>query len=63
MRKIVEVFVNDSRRAAYPVVLQQLDRPSDEEFIEHIRRRMRRGPYTADEIKVARFLVRETAPA
>jgi hypothetical protein len=35
MRKIAEVFVNDSRRAAYPVVLQELDRPSDEEFIKH----------------------------
>ena len=41
MRKIVEVFVNDSRRAAYPVVLQELDRPSDEEFINHIRKQMR----------------------
>jgi hypothetical protein len=63
MRKIVEVFVNDSRRAAYPVVLQELDRPSDEEFIKHIRKQMLGGPYTAQEIKAAKFLVRETAPA
>ena len=63
MRKIVEVFVNDTRRAAYPVVLQELDRPSDEDFIECIRRQMRGGPYTAQEIKVARFVVRKTAPA
>ena len=63
MRKIVEVFVNDSRRAAYPVVLKELDRPSDEEFIEHIRKRMRGGPYTAHEIKAAKFIVRETQPA
>jgi hypothetical protein len=63
MRKIVEVFVNDTRRAAYPVVLQELDRPSDEEFIEHVRRQMRGGSYTAHEIKAAKFIVRETAPA
>ena len=63
MRKIVEVFVNDTRRAAYPVVLQELDRPSDEEFIEHIRRQMHVGSYTAHEIKAARFIVRETASA
>jgi hypothetical protein len=63
MRKIVEVFVNDSRRAAYPVVLQELDRPSDEDFIEYIRKQMRGGPYTAHEIKVAKFIVRETQPA
>jgi hypothetical protein len=63
MRKVVEVFVNDTRRAAYPVVLQELDRPSDEEFIEHIRKQMRVGPYTALEAKAARFIVRETLPA
>ena len=58
MRKVVEVFVNDARRAAYPVVLEELDRPSDDEFIECIRRRMHRGPYSAAEIKAARFVVR-----
>jgi hypothetical protein len=63
MRKIVEVFLNDTLRAAYPVVLQELARPTDEDFIEYIRKQMRDGPYTADEIKVARFLIRETAPA
>jgi hypothetical protein len=63
MRKIVEVFVNDTRRAAYPVVLHELDRPSDREFIEHVRQQMRVGPYTALEVRAARFIVRETAPA
>jgi hypothetical protein len=63
MRKVVEVFMNDTRKAAYPVVLQELDRPSDGEFIEHIRKQIRGGPYTAQEIKTARFVVRETAPA
>jgi hypothetical protein len=63
MRKIVEVFVNDMRRAAYPVVLRELDRPSDGEFIEHVRQQMRVGPYTALEVEAARFIVRETVPA
>ena len=63
MRKIVEVFVNDTRRAAYPVVLQELDRPTDEEFIEHVRQQMRVGPYTVLEVEAARFIVRETEPA
>ena len=62
MRKVVEVFVNNIRRAAaYPVVLEELDGPSDEEFIECIRRQMRRGPYSAAEIKAARFVVRDLA--
>jgi len=59
MRRIVEVFVNDTRRAAYPVVLRELDRPSEHEYIEYIRKQMRGGPYTANEIKAARFIVRE----
>jgi hypothetical protein len=52
MRKVVEVFVNDNRKAAYPIVLQELDRPSDQDFIEYIRKQMRGSPYTADEIKL-----------
>ena len=63
MRKIVEVFVNDRRRAAYPVVLQALDRPSDDEFIEQVRKQMRIGSYTAREVAAARFIVRDTAAA
>jgi hypothetical protein len=63
VRKIVEVFVNDRRRAAYPVVLQALDRPSDEEFVEQVRRQMRVGPYTALEVQAARFIVRDTVSA
>jgi hypothetical protein len=62
MRKVIEVFVNNIRRAvAYPLVLEELDGPSDEEFIECIRRQMRRGPYSAAEIKAARFVVRDLA--
>jgi hypothetical protein len=62
MRKVIEVFVNNIRRAAaYPFVLEELHGPSDEEFIECIRRQMRRGRYSAAEIKAARFVVRDLA--
>jgi hypothetical protein len=62
LRRIVEVFVKDVRRAAYPVVLSALDRPADEEFIEQVQKRMRLGPYSAEEARVAKFLVRRTEP-
>jgi hypothetical protein len=62
LRRIVEVFVKDVRRAAYPVVLSALDRPADEEFIEQVQKRMRLGPYSAEEARVAKFLVRGTEP-
>ena len=59
MRRIVEVFVKDVRRAAYPVVLSEFDRPGDAEFIEQVVKRMRLGAYSVDETRVAKFLVRE----
>ena len=59
MRRIVEVFVKDVRRAAYPVVLSGFDRPGDAEFIEQVVKRMRLGAYSVEETRVAKFLVRE----
>jgi hypothetical protein len=59
LRRIVEVFVKDVRRAAYPVVLSEFDRPSDAEFIEQVVKRMRLGAYWVEETRVAKFLVRE----
>ena len=59
MRRIVEVFVKDVRRAAYPVVLSEFDRPGDAEFIEQVVKRMRLGAYSVEETRVAKFLVRE----
>jgi hypothetical protein len=59
MRRIVEVFVKDVRRAAYPVVLSEFDRPGDAEFIEQVVKRMHLGAYSAEETRVAKFLVRE----
>jgi hypothetical protein len=51
--------VKDVRRAAYPVVLSEFDRPGDAEFIEQVVKRMRLGAYSAEETSVAKFLVRE----
>jgi hypothetical protein len=51
--------VKDVRRAAYPVVLSGFDRPGDAEFIEQVVKRMCLGAYSAEETRVAKFLVRE----
>ena len=59
MRRIVEVFVKDVRRAAYPVVLSESDHPGDADFIEQVVNRMRLGAYSAEETRDAKFLVRE----
>jgi hypothetical protein len=58
MRKIVYVFIHDRLRAAYPVVLAKLDRPSDEDFVEVIRKRKGRRGFMRTEWKNARFIVR-----
>jgi hypothetical protein len=51
--------VKDVRRAAYPVVLSEFDRPGDAEFIEQVVKRMRLGAYSAEETSAAKFLVRD----
>jgi len=56
LRKTVDVFLGDRLVASYPVVLEA-NNPRDQDFIEHIRRYMRRR-YSKDEIAVARFVVR-----
>jgi hypothetical protein len=59
MRKIVDVFVNDSLRASYPVVVESRGHPSEDDFIDYVRQGMDRGYYSAHDIKVAKFIVRE----
>jgi hypothetical protein len=59
LRRIVEVFVKDVGRAAYPVVLSEFDRPGDAEFIEQVVKRTRPSIYSAEETRIAKFLVRE----
>jgi hypothetical protein len=57
--KIVDVFVRDTLKGSYPVVIECQSRPAEDEFVDHVRSAMDRGFYSADDIKVARFVVRE----
>jgi hypothetical protein len=56
VRKTVDVFLEDRLVAAYPVVLEVLN-PTAKDFIDHIRRRMRRH-YSKEDIAAAKFIVR-----
>jgi hypothetical protein len=57
MKKTVDVFVQDRLVASYPVVLEASD-PREEEFIDRIRRYMRRH-YSKEDIATAKFFVRD----
>ena len=59
VRKIVDVFVKDTLKGSYPVVVECQGRPAEDEFIDQVRNGMDRGFYSADDVKVARFVVRE----
>ena len=54
--KKVDVFLGDRLVASYPVVVEASN-PSEKDFIQHVRRYMRRH-YSKVEIAVARFVVR-----
>jgi hypothetical protein len=56
VKKIVDVFLQDRLVASYPVVVEVLD-PTDDDFIEIIKRHMRRQ-YSEEDTAVARFIVR-----
>src|SRR5262245_13201421 len=57
--KIVDVFVKDTLKGSYPVVIECQGRPAESEFVDQVRNGMDRGFYSADDIKVAKFVVRE----
>jgi hypothetical protein len=57
--KIVDVFVRDTLKGSYPVVVECQGRPAEDEFVDQVRNGMDRGFYSADDIKVAKFVVRE----
>jgi hypothetical protein len=57
--KIVDVFVRDTLKGSYPVVVECQGRPAEDEFVAQVRNGMDRGFYSADDIKVAKFVVRE----
>ena len=59
VKKIVDVFVEDILKGSYPVVLECQGHPAENEFVERVRNGMDRGFYSADDIKVAKFVVRE----
>jgi hypothetical protein len=49
--------VKDQLVASYPVVVAAIDQPTDEDFIERVKKSMR-SYYSSDDIKTARFIVR-----
>ena len=57
--KIVDVFVKDTLKGSYPVVIECQGRPAEDDFIDQVRNGMDRGFYSADDVKVAKFVVRE----
>jgi hypothetical protein len=57
--KIVDVFVRDTLKGSYPVVVECQGRPAEDEFVDQVRNGMDRGFYSADDIRVAKFVVRE----
>ena len=59
VRKIVDVFVRDTLRGSYPVVVECQDHPVEDDFVAAVRNGMDRGFYSADDIKVAKFVIRE----
>jgi len=57
--KIVDVFVRDTLKGSYPVLIECQNAPAEDEFVDQVRNGMDRGFYSADDIKVAKFVVRE----
>ena len=57
MKKTVDVFLRDELVASYPIVVQAIDRPSDDDFIEQVKELMR-SFYSAEDIQAARLFVR-----
>ena len=57
--RIVDVFVKDTLKGSYPVVIECQGRPAEDEFVDQVRNGMDRGFYSADDIKAAKFVVRE----
>jgi hypothetical protein len=60
VKKIVDVFVGETLKGSYPVVIECQGRPAEDEFIDQVRNGMDRGFYSADDVKVAKFVIRET---
>jgi hypothetical protein len=63
VRKIVDVFVRDTLKGSYPVVIGCQGRQDEDEFIDQVRNGLDRGFYSADDIKAAKFVIREAEAA
>ena len=59
MRKVVDVFIRDALKGSYPVVIDCQDRPGEDELVDQLRNGLDRGFHSADDIQVARLVVRE----
>ena len=57
VRKTVDVFLKDKLVASYPVVVEAIDGPTDDDFIARVKKQMR-SHYSGKEIQSARYLVR-----
>jgi hypothetical protein len=57
MSKTVDVYVKDRLVASYPLVAKDIDRPTDDDFIERTKQQMRLY-YRSEDIEAAKFVVR-----
>jgi hypothetical protein len=57
VRKTVDIFLKDKLVASYPVVVEAIDRPTDDAFIARVKEQMQ-NHYSNEDIQSARFLVR-----
>jgi hypothetical protein len=57
VRKTVDVFLQDKLVASYPVIVEGIDRPTDDDFIARVKKQME-SHYSSEDIQSARFLIR-----
>ncbi len=58
--KRIDVFIRDEYVRSYSIVLGSVNAPLfDQDYVDRARAQMRRDGWAADEVEVARFVVRE----
>ena len=57
MRKTVDVFLNDRLVGSYPVILNAIDKPTDDDYVATVKEQMKRY-YSHEDIEGASFVVR-----
>ena len=48
MKKTVDVFIRDRLITSYPVVVTEIDQPTDEDYVDQVKRHMRRHHSRSD---------------